>query len=163
MKQLSLFLFMVMFLFSCGSKSQNKAEEKAAQLQSAINPDAIATASGGYTMTAKINGKDWEASHMMPPDITGRIVGYYQKEYIGLPYKKEYLQAGKKIALGEDEAVDIFITGVGLATTKTGETEIIKVDEHSAEGKFYFTCIENESGKKIEITNGFFRIQFANR
>ena len=68
------------------------------------------------------------------------------------------MKAGKKISLGPDEAADIFLTGVGLATTKNGEIEIIKVDSEWAEGKFYFTSGINGTNNTVAITDGVFRI-----
>lgn len=37
------------------------------------------------TMQAKIDGKEWVATSMVPPEAAGRIVGYYQDQYIGFP------------------------------------------------------------------------------
>lgn len=94
-------------LFSSGSSEQNKAVEQAKQIQSAVKSGKIATTANDYTMNARINRRDWVASSMMPPDAASRIVGYYENEYIGLPYSKTDMVAGKKIMLGEDNAVDL--------------------------------------------------------
>ncbi len=146
----------ILFFASCTSNKSpvNNIPAKITE----TSRSTTSSAENGREMTATVNGKQWTAISMMPPETAGRIVGHNGKEYIGLPYNKSYLQAGKKIMLGEDEAADIFFTGVGLATTNSGEMEITKVDGHVAEGRFYFTCTENSSGKKIEITNGFFKI-----
>jgi len=153
------FLITLSFLFivacqSCQSQATKAAKQTQASAAS-IRPDAIATTAGGFTMTAKINGITWSAASIMPPEAAGRIVGYYDKEYIGLPYDKEYMKAGKKITLGPDEAADISLTGVGLATTKNGEMEITKVDGEWAEGKFFFTSSINDTNKIVVITEGF--------
>jgi hypothetical protein len=162
MKHSIAILLVLGLLASCNSNSQTKATEKLKEIQAAIKPGTIAASAAGYKMMAKVNGKQWTASSLMPPETAGRIVGYSGKEYIGLPYNKQYLTAGKKITLGEEEAADIFFKGVGLATTKSGQMEIIKVDGKMAEGKFYFTCVENATGKTIEVTEGFFRIVVNN-
>lgn len=160
MKHLVYSLLAILLATSCNSQSSRTKPAKETQVAiTAIKPGTMPATDGGWTMTAKINGKDWKASTLMPPEAASRIVGYFQDEYIGLPYNKQYLVAGKKIVLGEDEAVDIFLTGVGLAVTKNGEMEITKVDENWAEGKFHFTATESGTDKIIEVTDGLFRIK----
>jgi hypothetical protein len=148
-------------LASCNSQ-QGEANKTADQIQQQVNQNSagnVPTSSTGYYMKATVNGKEWIADGMTPPEAAGRIVGNKNKEYIGLPYNKQYLVAGKKIALGEDEAVDISFTGIGLAITKKGEMEITKVDKEWAEGKFYFTSTISGTDKTVEVTDGFFRIK----
>jgi hypothetical protein len=159
-KTISILLIATIF-FSCGNSSQNKAIEQAKQIQSAIKPGTVATTTDGYTMTAKINGEDWVASSMMPPDAAGRIVGYYNDQYIGLPYNKTNMVAGKKITIDENEAVDLSLNSGCLWKDAKGEMEITKVDDNAAEGKFFFTAICSSTGKAVEITDGFFRIQVS--
>ncbi|MEO7049634.1 MAG: DUF6252 family protein [Ferruginibacter sp.] len=148
-------------LISCNSQ-QGEANKTAAQIQQQVNqnsPANVTTNSTGYYMKATVNGKEWIADAVTPPEAAGRIVGKKNMEYIGLPYNKQYLIAGKKIALGEDEAVDISFTGVGLAITKNGEMEITKVDENWAEGIFHFTATISGTDKIVEVTQGSFRIK----
>ncbi len=156
MKNYLTVFIVILFFTSCNNSTSHTKNTFSNPTETIANTTPSIKAEG--TMTAKINGKQWAATSLMPPETAGRIVGYSGKEYIDLPYSKQYMKAGKKIILGEDEAADIFFTGVGLCVTKSGEMEIIKVDEHTADGKFYFTAIENASGKSIEVTNGFFKI-----
>jgi hypothetical protein len=161
MKQSILILLLAVTLFSCGNSDQGTATEKAKEIQSAVKqnrPGSIATTADGYTMKAKIDGKEWVAASMMPPDAAGRIIGYYDKEYIGLPYNKTYWTVGKKITIGEDEAVDVFISNGCSWTDTKGEMEITKVDGNAAEGKFFFTAACNSTNKTVDVTDGFFRI-----
>ncbi len=163
MKQMISILFIAATLYSCGTNSQTKAIEKATQIQSVIKPGIVATTASGYTMNASINGSYWEASSMMPPDAAGRIVGYYEKDYIGLPYSKSNLTAGRKIILSENEAGDIFLDdGCSYPLTK-GEIEITKVDGSWAEGKFFFTTSCSITKKVVEVADGFFRIPVAKK
>ena len=150
----------IFILTSCNGQQSGakKQTEKNKPASKENRPGSMPTSESTWMLKAKIDGKEWIADAMMPPNIAGRIIGYYNKEYIGLPYNKQYLRAGRKISLGEDEAADIFFTGVGLATTKKGEMEITKVDGKWAEGKFFVIGTINGSGKSIEITDGFFRI-----
>ncbi len=160
MKQMISILSIAATLYSCGSNSQTKAIEKAAQIQSAIKLGAVGTTASGYTMTAKINGRDWVALSMMPPDAAGRIVGYYENDYIGLPYSKTDMVVGKKIIISDDNAVDLMLNDGCLYPNPTGAIEIIKVDDTSAEGKFFFSNVCNSTKKEVKVTDGFFRLLF---
>jgi len=166
MKQTLSFLSIVLsiILLSCNS-AQNDAVKQAQQIQQAVKentPGSLPTSANGYSMKAKINGNDWVADAMMPPDAAGRIIGYYNGEYIGLPYDRRYLVTGKKITFGENDAVDLATNDdVGLWGGRKGEMEITKVDEISVEGKFFFTGSTSRSNKTIEVTDGFFRISLA--
>ncbi len=162
MKSLLITFTGLLLLASCNSQ-QSEAKRMADTIQQEVKqntPGTVPTSATGYYMKATINSKEWVADAMMPPEAPASIIGNKNNEYISLPYNKQYLIAGKKIALGEDEAVDISFTGVGLATTKKGEMEITKVDGKWAEGKFYFSASINSTGKTINITEGFFRILF---
>ena len=136
--------------------------EKSTAQKNALNglpPSAIPTSAGGYTMTAKINGKDCKALAMMPPDITGQIVGFYNGDkYIGLPYHKKDFVAGKKLLFSNENADLTTADDVGVYGGRKGEMEITKVTSTYAEGKFFFTGYSYDNKKTIEVENGFFRI-----
>ena len=82
MKQIISLLFIAGMLYSCNNSNQSNAAEQATQIQSAIKPGTVATTTGGYTMNAKINGSNWVASSMMPPDVAGRIIRYYENDHV---------------------------------------------------------------------------------
>jgi hypothetical protein len=153
-------------LFSCNS-AQNDAAKQAEQIQSEIKentPGSISTTADGYNMKAKINGKEWVADAMMPPDAAGRIIGYFNGESIGLPYDRRYLEAGKKITFSENEAVDLMTNDdVGIWGGRKGEMQITKVDDKFAEGTFFFTGSTSRSDKTIEVTDGSFRIPISDK
>jgi hypothetical protein len=164
--KLSISIFILAtILSSCGNSDSANAAEQAKKVESAIKeniPGTVATSAEGYTMKAKINGKDWEASSMMPPEAAARIIAYYSGEYIGLPYSKGYMVAGGKITFGEDNAVDLSIKdATGLWSCKNGEMQIMKVDDKWVEGKFFFSGGYAGSNKTMEVTEGFFRIPVA--
>ena len=163
MKQTISILIITVLFSCCGNSNEEKAVEHAKDVQTAIRAGAVATTVGGYTMKAKLDGKDWIAASMMQPYVAGRIVGYYNNGYIGLPYDKRDMVAGKKIMLGDDNAVDLLINNGCLWKDMKGEMEITKVDDTSAEGKFFFTTICSSSGKAVEVTDGFFRILFSEK
>lgn len=147
---------------SCGNSNQGKAVEQAKEVQAAIKenkPGSIATTADGYTMKAKLDGKEWTATSVMPPETAGRTIGYNNGEYIGLPYDKRDLVVGKKITFGEGNAVDLATNDdVGMWGGRKGELEITKVDDNWAEGKFFFTASSSRTNKTVEVTDGFFRI-----
>ena len=146
-------------LTSCGDSNQDKAVQQAKQVQEAVAatvPGAEPVSASGYMMAVKKDGKEWEATSMMPPALSGRIIGYKGSNYLGLPYSRK-MTVGRKTKLGEDDAVDIFFDSE-LWSTESGEIEITAVSDKWSEGKFYFTMKNKDSGKKIEFTDGFFRI-----
>lgn len=121
----------------------------------------MSTTANGWTMTAKINGKNWKASSIMPPETAGRIIGYYGEEYIGLPYDKNEMIVGKKEIFGQDNAVDLSTTDeVGMWGGRKGEMEITKVENGWAEGTFHFIADAHDTNKTIEVKDGFFKIKF---
>ena len=152
----------ISLLIAAALASCSNATEQAKQVQSAIKkdmPGAVPTTATGYMMNAKLDGKDWSATSMMPPDVAGRIIGYNNGEYIGLPYDSRRLVVGTKGVFGEDNAVDLATNDEeSIWGGRKGEMEITKVGDGWAEGKFFFTAASSRSGKTVEVTKGFFRI-----
>ena len=155
-------------LFSCGNSNESKAASDAKELAAGINqmqPDGTTTTADGWTMTAKFDGKDWSANSVMPLEATGRIIGDNNGVSISLPYDRREMTLGYKNKFGEHNAVGILINGTpkmwdGIA----GEMEITKVDGDWVEGKFIVTGSNSSApDKKIEITDGFFRISLAEK
>ena len=141
--------------------SQNDTSKQAKEVQSAIKenkPGTVATTADGYTMRVKLDGKEWTATSMMPPETAGRLIGYMNAEYIGFPYDRRDLVVGKKITFGEDNAVDLLLNDGCLWKTTKGEMEITKVSDSWVEGTFLFTNVCSSSNKTVEVTDGFFRI-----
>lgn len=142
------------------------AEKSIAQNHTPNNlpPGAFSTTAGGWAMTAKINGKDYKAHSMMPPDKAEQIVGFYNGDkYIGLPYIIKYFVAGKKISLDDYNADLTTADDVQVWNGRKGEIEITKVTGDWVEGKFFFTGYSYDNKHTIEVTNGFFRIAFAKK
>ena len=164
MKQILLLLITASMLSSCGNSVQSKALSDAKELQSAIKkmqPGGIPTTEGGWTMTAKINGKDWAATSMMPPDRAGRIFGENNGESISLPYyDRRRILGHEKLGKGVDMMLN---DDIKLWGSEEGEMEITKVDDKWAEGKFSFTASGFQTDKTIEIADGFFRISLAGK
>ena len=164
-------LIIAAILYSCGNNSQNKALSDAKDVQSAIKqmqPGGIPTTEGGWTMKAKINGKDWTATSMISPDRAGQIEGESNDgESIALPYydRRSFLSQAKNHKLGENhDGVDMRLNdAVVLWSAKKGEMEITKVDDSWAEGKFSFTAKGFQTDKTVEVTDGFFRISMARK
>lgn len=161
-------IVMVAAMFSfCGNSEQDKAISDAKQVTSELKklqPGEIPTTESGWTMTAKINGKEWKAISIFPPDQAGRIVGDDGSERsIGLPYNRRNMVVGEKEIFSHDNAVDLMLPadeGSILGGYK-GEMEITKANDNWAEGKFYFTGSSERSNKVVEVTDGFFRISLV--
>jgi hypothetical protein len=118
------------------------------------------TKAGEWTMTAKINGKAWSASSIMPPAAAGRIIGYYKDQYIGLPGpEKRYAKAGKKWALGDSYSADILINDGFNYNLGIGTMELTSVKDDWAEGSFSFTITSTDGKSTVKITDGFFRVK----
>jgi hypothetical protein len=167
MKYLLSSLSVLFILAACNSQQSEgkKLAEQIQAVQATVRPGTVPTAEGSWTMTAKINGKDWAATSMYPPEVSSRIVGYYKTESIGLPYDHRDMYVGKKIKFRENNAADLALDDdIGMYGGRTGEMEITKVDGNWAEGKFYFTAntVQNSS-KTVEVTGGFFRISLAGK
>ena len=160
MKQAILVVVAAIILSACGGNSA--AVEQAKRTQEMIKentPGTVPTSATGFSMKAKVNGKEWVASTMMPPEAPARIIGYLNGESISLPYDRRDMVVGSKTNF-ETSAVDLFLNDdVGMWGGHKGEMEVTKVDENGAEGKFYFTATDNN--KTVEVTEGFFRVLFS--
>jgi hypothetical protein len=75
MKQVISILVIAGMLYACNSNSQTQAIKKAKEIQAVIKPGTVATSPQGYSMKAMIDGKEWIASSMMPPEAAGRVIG----------------------------------------------------------------------------------------
>ena len=163
MKQILSIIIMTTILSSCGSRTQNKAmeDQKEANKVTAATLDQnhIPAEEGGWTMTAKIDGKEWNATSFFKIDFQDRIHGFYKEgESISLPYDIRQMKVGGKIIFGEDHVALLFPDDDAIWDGKKGEMEITKVNNGWAEGKFYFTATTSSTAKTTEVTNGFFRI-----
>lgn len=154
MKKLLILFTILMLAFAL-------TEQSSAQNHSlkGLPPTVILVTTGGYNMTAKINGKDCKAFAMMPPDKAEQIIGFYDGDkYIGLPYHKNAFVTGKKIYFSNENADLTTNDKVEVWNGRKGEMEITKVTATYIEGKFFFTGYSYDNKKTIEVSNGFFRI-----
>lgn len=146
----------VLFLLAA---SMQKGNAQKASLND-LPQGAVAAAPNSFTMTAKINGKACKAYAMMPPDKAEQIVGFYEGDkYIGLPYNKKNMVAGKKIDFSNENADLTTNDNVQVWSGRKGEMVITKVTGQWVEGKFFFTGYSYDNKKTIEVSEGFFRIQ----
>jgi hypothetical protein len=163
-KHILLILAIAGMLSSCGSSTESKAMEDQKEAlkitAETLDQNRIPAKEGEWTMTAKIDGKEWNATSFFPLDFQDRIHGFYkEEESISLPYDKRQMKVGGKIIFGEDHVALLFPTGDEVIWDgKKGEMEITKVDKGWAEGKFFFTAITSTTSKPKEVTDGFFRI-----
>lgn len=160
------------------NNSQNEAENVKDEIQKSMGnnqkagqcgQDMIATSSGGYSMSAKFNGKQWTATCMYNPYSASRIVGQLYdsgSEGVGLPFanKGNGWQVGDEFKLEPGYAADLFYDDeVGIYGGTSGKMTVTKVDEKWIEGTFSFTATSSSNpNAKVEVTDGFFRIPTTN-
>ena len=160
MKQILPSLMIAVVLIACGNSDKSKKVSDAKEVQSDLKkmqPGGIRTTEGGWTMKAKIGGKDWSATSIISPEAAGRIVGDNNGVSISLPYDIREMIVGYKNTFSHNNAVDLMTNDdVRLWGGYAGEMEITKVEGGWAEGKFFLTG--SSDAKTIEVTDGFFRI-----
>lgn len=157
-------LFFVTILSSCNGQSSaySKAKETEKAIKDAPRPGTVPTSNGGWTLTAKVDGKPWTASSIMPPAKAGSIVGYIgEQSYLGVPsFDKRYAKVGKKKVIGDSHSADMWFKGDETFYNKhEGTIEITKVNGDWVEGTFSFTGTSDNTGKKMVVSDGFFRVQ----
>jgi hypothetical protein len=151
---------------SCNNGAQSEAVKQAEAIQKAVKentPGAIATSGNGYYMKANIDGKAWSASFMIPDDNASSsykmIHGENGGDNIHFQIWKRGIEIGKKILFDENHAADLTLESFdGFLAGKSGEIVIVKMDDQWMQGTFKFTATASSSDKKVEVTNGEFRV-----
>jgi|ERR1700761_7388435 len=143
----------VLFLTACNGQSSKALDEMLAR-------GMVATTDGGYTMTATIDGKPWKAQAMYPISANGSIHACYQESTIDLPYWEGY-KPGAKTDFSHGHGPMFAPPGpFDLYTVHAGQLNITRVSPDWLEGTFFFTAVlQSDPSKKIEVTNGFFRVK----
>lgn len=156
-----------MFISSCGNTAATDASAKADEIRKQVKestPGSIPASGAGYMMTAKLDGKDWTATSLIPDEDQRssyiRIAGEDgEGNSISFQLWKRGLSPGAKTAFSEDHAADVNIKDFsGFLGGRSGEVEITKMDDKWMEGKFQMTATSLQSDKKVEITEGKFRV-----
>lgn len=169
MKQLAIVIVLTFFLFACGSSVQDEAKDVSKQIQETTrknSPGTIATSESSYYMKAKIDGKQWLASHMMPDEDANssyiRIHGENGGDYMNFQLWKQGVELSKKFPFDDDHAANLSLEeDSNFWGGTSGELEITKLDGQWIEGKFAFKATSSGSPKTIDVTEGFFRVPFA--
>jgi len=151
----------------CNSGVQSDAAKQSELINKTIeenSPGSIATGENGYYMKAKLDGKEWSASHMMPHNDERSSFKMIHAENAGdvikLQLWKKRIEVGKKVPFSETNMANLFIEGdPNMYGGQSGEIEIIKFDDKWIEGTFHFTARSSSSGAEIEVTEGRFRIE----
>jgi len=154
-----------MVITSCNGQSGAVKDQQSAYkvLADMKKKGAIAASDNGYTMTCLIDGKPWKANVLYPTAMTGRIFGENGESHISLDDPDTY-EEGKKIDIATHAAeFNPPNAGNELWGGHSGEVEITKVGNGWVEGKFHFTAAVMNTNKKMEITNGFFRVALKKR
>src|ERR1700754_1675996 len=149
---------------SCNGQSNKAVKDQQAAYKvledmkaNGLNP----TTDGGWTMTATIDGTPWKASSIYNLELSARITALYKDSKISLPVPN--FKVGDKTNF-QNSAVDFSPVGnPDFWGGHSGGMEVTKVENGWAEGKFFFTATMRNSSKKIEVTNGFFRVPVKNK
>ncbi|RYY59400.1 MAG: hypothetical protein EOO05_13375 [Chitinophagaceae bacterium] len=157
MKLYILSLVMLITLGACNGQSSAYDEAKKTEkaIKDAPRPGTVPTTTGGWTMTATINGKKWSATSMMPPAAAGSMVGYIGENTYLMMYcfEKRYAKVGDKATLGDGYSVDYWVKGGPNYSNYKGMMEITALKDNWAEGKFSFTA------NGLTVTDGFYRVE----
>ncbi|MGY0039296.1 DUF6252 family protein [Pedobacter sp. NJ-S-72] len=127
----------------------------------ATSPGFIATAKDGYWMNAKIEGKEWIASAMLPADKSSsiRVQGENNGESIGFYISMRGVTSGKHIIFSDNKGADLMINDeIGIWGGRKGEVVITKINNTILEGTFSFTANSSQTSKLIQVTGGTFRL-----
>ncbi|MCE7065100.1 hypothetical protein [Dyadobacter sp. CY326] len=157
MKQYFLILATLLTMSACNGQSSayEEAKKTEAAIKDAPRPGTVKTTSGGWTMTAKVNGKQWTATSIMPPAAAGTIVGYVGGESYLMMYsfEKRSAKVGRQAKLGDGYSVDYWINDGPVYSKYKGIMEITAINGDWVEGKFQFTA------PGLTVTDGFYRVQ----
>lgn len=163
----SLFFVVIMLAVNaCGSSEAEKQAELIKKTMRDNTPGTIATSGDGYYLKAKVDGKEWKATHMMPDESTNstyyRVFGENDGESIGFTLSARNLQAGTIREFGEDNAADLMLNEEegGIYGGRKGEIQILKSDGKWVEGSFHFSANSSMSKTTHEVTEGTFRVPF---
>ena len=164
MRTLIAFFMVIITITSCNGQSNKTVKDQQDAYKvledmkaKGLNP----TTDGGWTMTATIDGKPWKASGIYTLSLSERITALYKDSKISLPVPN--FEVGSRINF-KNSAVDFSPVGnPDFWGGHSGEMEVTKVENGWAEGKFFFTATIRSSDKKMEITNGFFRVPVKNK
>jgi hypothetical protein len=157
MKQYIFALTILVTMSACNGQSSGYKEAKKMEkaIKEAPKPGAVETKSGGWTMTARVNGKPWTATSVMPPAVAGPMVGYVGDDsYIMMySFEKKSARVGKPVKLGDGYSVDYWIKDGQVYSNYTGTMEITAINGNWVEGKFEFTAAG------LKVTDGFYRVE----
>jgi len=161
---------LVLVLPGCKSQTHKDAKKLSDQIQAAEKNSSgnVATTETAYFMKARIDGKAWQATSMLPDDNNDsrRIQGEDDNgESIGFYIWMRGLEAGLKRKFSEGNAADLEILNgdTPLWGGRKGEMTITSINDQVMEGSFHFTATSHGSEKTIEVTDGYFRFPFAKK
>jgi hypothetical protein len=165
MKTLFALLIASLVLTSCNGQSSAVKDQQGAYkvLADMKKKGAIPASDNGYTMTCLIDGKPWKANVLYPTAMVSRILGENGESRISLDDPGNY-EVGYKMDISTHAAeFNPPNAGNELWGGHSGEVEITKAGNGWVEGKFHFTATVMNTNKKMEITNGFFRVALPKR
>jgi hypothetical protein len=174
LSKLALILVIVAQITTSCNSAQSDAQKQADLIEKTMkenSPGSVTTTESGTYMTAKIDGREWTATALIPDNNassnTKLVRGQRGKDMIQFQLYKPRNIVGTKVSFGDGNSAGIYIeSDPALLSGRRGELEITKVDEQWVEGIFHFTATGtnydatgNSSKKTVEVTDGRFRVQ----
>lgn len=158
---------LVLTIPACNNKKAENPEKIAKDIQSTTRQHtagAVATTETGYYMKAVIDGKEWNASHMLPDESATSsyktVHGEKGGAYINFQLWRQGMETGKTISFSEENAANLSVEDLkGFWSGKKGSITITTMDDQWTEGVFNFEATSSSNpGKTIVVTQGRFRV-----
>ncbi|MET0634463.1 MAG: DUF6252 family protein [Chitinophagaceae bacterium] len=161
-------IYTVIMATSCSNSAQGEATSQANAIQEAVDNSsgAITTNENGNYIKAKIDGRNWSAAKVTPDYSVGsnylRIAGDNKGDGLSFTIWKPGVRIGKAIPFSDNHAADLTLNEVsGFLSGLTGEVVVTAYDDQWVEGTFYFTATGSSTDRKIQVTDGHFRISLV--
>lgn len=159
------FLIILLAVIFASCNNQNCAVEQASDIKEIVkrnSPDYISTNARFY-MKAKIDGKKWKADKIMSSYYVDNIVGRKKGkklESISLPFQLRNTKTGATLNF-KDYAVDIIRADkIVIWGGHQGEMMFTKVTDDYADDTFNALAIDEDTDKRLVITEPVFRTPF---
>ena len=150
----------LILLTACKSQTQKDAEKYQNAVNSVVDSYKKPTSKDGLYLSANVNGKEWIASKMLldMDDSHPVVQAYNQDNEVMLFYLNRRMSKGKAQDMQSSGQYNDKEDALSMLTSTEGEKTITNMDDKWIEGTFHFTASNDQKTKKVEITNGFFRI-----
>jgi hypothetical protein len=150
----------LILLTACKSQTQKDAQQYHDAVTSVVDSYKKPTSKDGLFLSASVNGKEWIASKMLldNDDSHPVVQAYNEDNEVMLFYLNTRMSKGKAQDMQSNGQYNDKEDALTMLTSTDGERTITNMNDKWIEGTFHFTAADEQKTKKVEITNGFFRI-----